>query len=95
MRIDVTPLGATSRSVAAVARAVVDYLECAVADPGAGLFANGGVGAPAHYYYYGDSPEGPGRWVGAGAAFQRLTGTVIVPRSPGSWRAAILRPEPG
>ena len=57
MRIDVTPLGAASRSVAAVARAVVDYLEGAVGDPGGGLFANGGVGAPAHYY--GASPEGP------------------------------------
>lgn len=41
MRIDVTPLGAASRSVAAVARAVVDYLEGAVADPGAGVFAAG------------------------------------------------------
>jgi len=74
MRIDVTPLGAASRSVAAVARAVVDYLEGGVGDLGAGLCAGGGVGAPAHYY--GDSPEGPGRWVGSGAAFQRLSGTV-------------------
>ena len=73
VRIDVTPLGAASRSVAAVARAVVDYLEGEVGDPGAGLFG-GGVGGAARYY--GDSPEGPGRWVGAGAAFQRLAGTV-------------------
>ena len=43
MRIDVTPLGAASRSVAAVARAVVDYLEGEVGDPAAGLFAGGGV----------------------------------------------------
>lgn len=74
MRIDVTPLGAASRSVAVVARAVVDHLEGGVGDPGAGLFANGGVGTPSHYY--GDSPEGPGRWVGSGAAFQGLSGTV-------------------
>ena len=45
-----------------------------VGDPGAGLFAGGGVGAAADYY--GDSPEGPGRWVGAGAEFQQLHGTV-------------------
>lgn len=74
MRVDVTPLGAASRSIAAVARAVVDYLGGAPGDPGAGLFGGGGVGGAAAYY--GDSPEGPGRWVGAGAAFQRLTGTV-------------------
>ena len=66
-----TPLGAASRSVAAVARAVVDYLEGEAGDPAAGLFAGGGAAA-----YYGDLPEGPGRWVGAGAAFQRLTGSV-------------------
>lgn len=41
MRIDVTPLGAASRSVAVVARAVVDYLEGGVGDPGAGLLPTG------------------------------------------------------
>lgn len=59
MRIDVNPLGAVSRLVGAAARAVVDYLEGAVGDPGAGLNAGGGVGGTARYY--GDSPEGPGR----------------------------------
>ena len=92
MRIDVTPLGASSRSVAAVARAVVDYLEGEVGDPGAGLFAGGGVGGKARYY--GDSPEGPGRWVGAGAAFQRLSGTSTVTRSPAFSRVAIPTPGP-
>ena len=33
----------------------------------------GGRGAAA---YYADSREGPGRWLGAGAAFQQLRGTV-------------------
>ena len=72
MRLDVTPLGAASKSVAAVAKAVVDYLQGGLGDPGAGLLSAGGGAAQ----YYGDSPEGPGRWVGAGAAFQRLNGTV-------------------
>ena len=72
MRLDVTPLGAASKSVAAVAKAVVDYLQGGLGDPGAGLLSVGGGAAQ----YYGDSPEGPGRWVGAGAEFQRLSGTV-------------------
>ena len=46
MRLDVTPLGAASRSVAAVAKAVVDYLEGGLGDPGAGLLTRGwGSGA--------------------------------------------------
>ena len=66
------PLGAASKSVAAVAKAVVDYLQGGLGGPGAGLLSAGGGAAQ----YYGDSPEGPGRWVGAGAEFQRLHGTV-------------------
>ena len=37
------------------------------------MFASGTGAATA---YYADSPEGPGRWLGAGAAFHRLDGAV-------------------
>lgn len=74
MRVDVTPLGAISRPVAAVARAVVDYLEGPSAVPGAALLASPGDAGVAAYF--GDSAEGPGRWVGAGAAYHGLAGTV-------------------
>ncbi len=73
MRMTITPLGATGRSVSSVAAAVVDYLEGARRDPGAALFATDTGAATA---YYADSPEGPGRWLGAGAAFNRLAGAV-------------------
>ena len=72
MRLTITPIGAVGASTARVAAEVVDYLEGARGDPGAALLAGGG-GAAA---YYADSREGPGRWLGAGAAFQRLEGAV-------------------
>ena len=56
-----------------MAAAVVDYLEGARGDPGAALLGGGHRRAAA---YYADSLEGPGRWLGAGAAFQRLDGAV-------------------
>lgn len=81
MRFDVTPLDAASRSVATVARSVVDYLEGAVADPGAGLFT---TGEWAHQFT-----------TTATHQRDRAAGPAPVPRFPGSWRAAILRPERG
>ncbi len=75
MRVDVTPLGATSRPVAAVARAVVDYLEGPSAAPGPALLTPSG-GDAGVAGYFGDSAEGPGRWVGAGDAHHGLVGTV-------------------
>lgn len=71
MRLTVTPIGAVGASSAGVSAAVVDYLEGVRGDPGAALL--GGVGAAA---YYADSRERPGRWLGAGAAFQRLAGVI-------------------
>ncbi len=73
VRLTVTPLGASGRSSSGVAAAVVDYLEGERQRPGGSLLngANGGAGS-----YYADSIEGPGRWLGSGAAFRHLVGVV-------------------
>ena len=71
VRLTITPIGSTEASAARVAAAVVDYLEGARGDPGTALLGGGATVA-----YYADSREGPGRWLGAGAAFQRLEGVV-------------------
>ncbi|MEP1126316.1 MAG: MobF family relaxase [Ilumatobacter sp.] len=73
MRLSVTPLGASGQSVGGVARAVVDYLEGEPAKRGVPLLSSptGSVGS-----YYADSIEGPGKWLGAGAAFRSLNGVV-------------------
>ncbi len=73
VRLTVTPLGASGRSSSGVAAAVVDYLEGERQRPGASLLngTNGGAGS-----YYADSIEGPGRWLGSGAAFRDLDGVV-------------------
>jgi TrwC relaxase len=78
MRLDVTPLGGAGRTVAQVAGAIVEYLEGGVGDPGSGLLAAtvGGSAGDELVSYYGDSPEGPGRWIGQGAAAHGLGGTV-------------------
>ncbi len=70
MRLSITPIGATGRSPAAVANAVVAYLDTAGTDLGAGLLSESAVG------YYADSVEGPGLWLGGGAASLGLTGVV-------------------
>jgi conjugative relaxase-like TrwC/TraI family protein len=76
VRLIVTPLGAAGRPGSSVASAIVDYLEGAHRDPGAVLFAGSQPRSGAAAAYYADSPEGPGRWLGAGATYHRLTGTV-------------------
>lgn len=77
VRLTVTPLGAKSASVGAVARSIVDYLEGGRGDPGSSMLVHGSKtlvdGAAS---YYADSIEGPGRWIGAGAAFRELEGVV-------------------
>ncbi len=72
MRLTVTPIGAAGASAAHAASAVVDYLEGGRADVGVALLPAGSKSAA----YYADGPEGPGRWRGAGAAFNGLDGTV-------------------
>jgi len=56
----------------------VEYLEGGVGDPASGLLATAIAGVPGDglVAYYGDSKEGPGRWVGAGAAAHGLVGVV-------------------
>jgi len=71
VRLTVTPIGAAGASAAGVSAAVVNYLEGERGDPGAALL---GVDQAADYYA--DSREGPGRWLGQGAAFQGLRGVV-------------------
>ena len=71
MKLTVTPIGGQGRSAAAVARAVVAYLGGAAKDPAGGVVAATGMAA-----YLADSPEGPGRWLGAGAAWHGLDGAV-------------------
>lgn len=77
MRLDVTALGSASRSVGQVAAAVVEYLEGRVGDPGRGLLTGGEQTHDSGLtMYYGDSREGPGRWIGLGATAHGLTGVV-------------------
>lgn len=77
VRLTVTPLGAKSASVGAVARSIVDYLEGGRGDPGPSLLAGPlGTSNAGAASYYADSIEGPGRWIGAGAEFRELTGVV-------------------
>lgn len=78
MKLSVTPLGSVGRSAGQVAGAVVEYLEGGVGDPGTGLLAAGGqpAGGDGLASYYGDSKEGPGRWIGLGAAAHGLSGVV-------------------
>ena len=62
--------------------AIVEYLEGGVGDPGGGLLA-ATVGGPASeglVSYYGDSAEGPGRWIGQGAAAHGLEDCEPSPR---------------
>ena len=59
MRVEVTPLGAASRPAAAVARAVVDYLEGPSAAAGPALLTPSG-GDAGVAGYFSDSAEGPG-----------------------------------
>ena len=75
MRLTVTPLGAQSTTVSAVAKSVVDYLEGGRGDPGSALLRGPTQGDGA-VRYYADSIEGPGRWIGAGAAYRKLDGAV-------------------
>lgn len=74
MRIDVTPLGGQGRSAASIAATIVDYLENAIGDPGTELLSPAGVDGAAGYYA--DSREGPGQWLGSGAAWHGLHGEV-------------------
>jgi hypothetical protein len=71
VKLTVTPIGAAGRSSATVARAVVAYLQGRSGDPAVGVLGASGMVA-----YLADSPEGPGRWLGAGAAWQGLHGVV-------------------
>ena len=71
MKLTVTPIGGHGRSAAAVARAVVRYLSGMAKDPAAGVLGAAGMAT-----YLADSPEAPGRWIGAGAAFHGLHGVV-------------------
>ena len=71
VKLTVTPIGGQGRSAAAVARAVVAYLDGAAKDPAGGVVGAAGMAA-----YLADSPEGPGRWFGAGATFHGLDGAV-------------------
>ncbi len=73
MRLTVTPLGASGRPASGVAGAVVDYLEGEAGDRGPSLLGGSIENTGA---YYADSIEGPGRWLGAGAAFRDLDGVV-------------------
>lgn len=73
MRLTVTPLGASGQSASGVAAAVVNYLEGEAGGQGPSLFNRPVVSAG---LYYADSIEGPGRWLGAGAAFRDLDGAV-------------------
>ena len=75
VRLTVTPLGAQSTTVSAVAKSVVDYLEGGRGDPGSALLREPAQGDGA-VRYYADSIEGPGRWIGAGAAYRKLDGAV-------------------
>ena len=75
MRLTVTPLGAQSTTVSAVAKSVVDYLEGGRGDPGSSLLRTP-VQGDGVVRYYADSIEGPGRWIGAGAAYRKLGGAV-------------------
>ena len=75
MRLTITPLGAQSTTVSAVAKSVVDYLEGGRGDPGSSLLRTPTRGDGA-VRYYADSIEGPGRWIGAGAASRKLDGAV-------------------
>lgn len=74
-----TPIGAKGQTTGSVAAAVVDYLEGDRSDPGVALLAakaQAVTGGASTGDYYADSPEGPGRWLGAGAVFRQLDGTV-------------------
>lgn len=75
MRLTVTPLGAQSASAATVARSVVNYLEGG-GSPAATLLSPSAGPGGFTTSYFADSIEGPGRWLGAGAAFRELGGAV-------------------
>ena len=74
VRLNVTPLGAAGATTGGVAKSVVDYLEGPRGGQRGVLQSGGGVGQVSQYYA--DSIEGPGRWIGAGAAFRNLDGVV-------------------
>ncbi|MGH9137912.1 MAG: MobF family relaxase [Acidimicrobiales bacterium] len=82
MRLNVTPIGSGRLSAGQVAKAVVEYLAgVAQQPPGPGLTNPGGVEPPAPELdrasaYYADSIEGPGTWLGMGAAALGLEGVV-------------------
>jgi len=76
VRLTVTPLGATGRSAAGVAAAVVDYLEGNEGDRGTALVVLESNGLTGAGRYYADSIEGPGSWLGSGAEFRGLSGVV-------------------
>lgn len=76
VRLTVTPLGATGRSAAGVAAAVVDYLEGNEGDRGTALVVPQSNGATGAGRYYADSIEGSGSWIGSGAEFRGLSGVV-------------------
>jgi len=75
VRLTVTPLGAQSTTTSAVAKSVVDYLEGGRGDPVSTLL-RGPIAGDGAVRYYADSIEGPGRWIGQGAAFRKLNGPV-------------------
>lgn len=75
VRITVTPLGAVGQSASSVARRIVDYLEGKEPSPARQLL-NPDATPDRAVRYFGDSMEGPGRWLGHGAQELGLEGTV-------------------
>lgn len=77
VRLTVTPIGSATDGPAAVAAAVVEYLE-GPSGPARGPLDPPGSQGPseAAVGYYADSVEGPGTWMGRGAAALGLTGDV-------------------
>lgn len=82
MRLNVTPIGSGRLSAGQVAKAVVEYLAgVAPQPPGTGLTPPGPADPPTvdldrASAYYADSIEGPGTWLGTGAAVLGLDGVV-------------------
>ena len=74
MRLTVTPIGAEGTTAAVSQRPSSTTWRALGAIPVWPCSMAGEIGGAAAYYA--DSREGPGRWLGAGAAFQRLRGTV-------------------
>ena len=91
MRITVTPLGATATPADTVARRIVQYLEGDQPSPARRLLGPEDEGGPVQYFS--DSMEGPGRWLGRGAAEMGLVGEVQ--REQFAWVLAGRHPATG